>query len=212
MSFDQQPRRRPRTPHGPRPVRRTRSRARFGPVLCVVAALGTLIVLFGVGAAAENRGRGGSPAAVNRPAGRGIVPITTAAKKPGLGDPVRDGKFEFVASRVDCSHSTVGFEHLRRTAVGRYCVISLSIRNIDDRPGIFVGRLQKVSDAAGTEFSNDELAGLLANRETQTSLRKIGPGGKVSGKIVFDVPRGTALTTMELHDSYFSGGVRIALP
>ena len=72
--------------------------------------------------------------------------------------------------------------------------------------------MQKVSDAAGTEFSNDELAGLLANRDTQTFLRKIGPGSKVSGKIVFDVPKGTRLTTMELHDSYLSGGVQVALP
>ena len=206
MSFDQQP------PRGPRPLRPTRPRARLGPVLFAVAALGILIVLFGVGAAAENRGRDGSPAAVNRPAGRGTVPITTAAKTPGLGDRVRDGKFEFVVSRVDCSRSTVGFEHLKRTAAGRYCVITLSVRNIGDRPGIFVGRLQKVSDAAGTEFSGDELAGLLANRETQTSLRKIGAGSKVSGKIVFDVPKGTKLSTMDLHDSYFSGGVRVALP
>ena len=180
-------------------------------MLCVLVALGTLIVLFGIGAAAENRGRGDLPAAVQLPAGRGSAPITTAAKAPGLGDPVRDGTFEFIVSRVDCSRSTVGLEHLTRTAAGEYCVISLSIRNIDDRPGVFLDRVQKVSDAAGTEFGVDELAGLLANRETQTFLRKIGPGSKVSGKIVFDVPKGTTLTTIELHDSYFSGGARVAL-
>jgi hypothetical protein len=174
-----------------------------------VVALGTLIVLFGLGAAAENRGRVGSPAAGNRPV---VADSTTAAKAPGLGDPVRDGKFEFVVSRVDCSRSTVGFEHVKRTAAGKYCLISLSIRNIADRPIFFLGRVQKVSDAAGTEFSNDELAGLLANREKQTFLRKIGPGSKVSGKIAFDVPKRTKLTTMELHDSYLSGGVRVALP
>jgi hypothetical protein len=184
----------------------------MGMVLCVVVALGTLIVLFGVGVAAENRGRGDSPAAVNGPAKRSSAPLTATAKAPGLGDPVRDGKFEFVVARVDCSRSTVGLEHLKRTAAGKYCLISLSIRNIDDRPRLFLGRLQTVSDGAGTEFSNDELAGLLANRETQTFLRKIGPGSKASGKIVFDVPKGTTLTTMDLHDSYFSGGVRVALP
>jgi hypothetical protein len=180
-------------------------------VLWVLVTLGTLIILFGVGAATESRGRDGSPAAVNDPARRSSAPATTAAKGPGLGDPVRDGQFEFVVSRADCSRSTVGLEHLKRTAAGKYCVISLSIRNIGDRPGLFLGRLQKVSDAAGTEFSSDELAGLLASRETQTSLRKIGPGTKASGKIVFDVPKGTKLTTMELHDSYFSGGTRVAL-
>jgi hypothetical protein len=183
-----------------------------GVVLSVVVALGVLIVLFGLGAAAENRGRGGSPAAGDRPVAAGSAATTTAAKTPGLGDPVRDGKFEFVVSRVDCSRSTVVVEHMKRTAAGKYCLISLSIRNIADRPHFFLGRVQKVSDAAGTEFSNDELAGLLANREKQTFLRKIGPGSKVSGKMVFDVPKRTTLTHMELHDSYLSGGVRVALP
>jgi hypothetical protein len=200
------------TPHGPRPVRKTRPGPRVGLVLSVVVAFGTLIVLFGLGAAAENRGRGGSPAAGNRPVAAGSAPATTAAKAPGLGDPVRDGKFEFVVSRIDCSRSTVGLEHLKRTAAGKYCLISLSIRNIGDRSQIFLAGVQKVADAGGTEFSNDEFAGLLANRDTQTFLRKIGPGSKVTGKIVFDVPKATTLTTMELHDSYLSGGVRVALP
>jgi len=181
-------------------------------VVSVVVAVGVLLVLFGVGAAVENRGRDNLPAVANGPAGRSSVPTTTAVKVPGLRDPVRDGKLEFVVSRVDCSRSTVGLEHLKRTAAGKYCVISLSIRNIADRPKVFLGRVQKVSDAAGTEFNNDELAGLLANRDTQTFLRKIGPGSEVSGKIVFDVPERTTLTTMELHDSPFSGGVRVALP
>ena len=200
------------TPHRPRPARKARPGPRAGLVLSVVVALGTLVVLFGLGAAAENRGRGSSPADGNRPVLADNAPATTAAKGPGLGDPVRDGKFEFVVSRVDCSRSTVVLEHMKRTAAGKYCLISLSIRNIADRPHFFLGRVQKVSDAAGTEFSNDELAGLLANREKQTFLRKIAPGSKVSGKIVFDVPKGTTLTTVELHDSYLSGGVRVALP
>jgi hypothetical protein len=196
------------TPHGQRPARPA---SRVGLALSVVVALGVMIVLFGLGAAAENRGRGGSPADGDRPVRADNAPATTAAKMPGLGDPVRDGKFEFVVTRVDCSRSTVVFEHLKRTAAGTFCLVSLSIRNIADRPTFFLGRVQKVSDAAGTEFSNDELAGLLANREKQTFLRKIGPGSQVSGKIVFDVPKGTALTQMDLHDSYLSGGVRVAL-
>jgi uncharacterized protein DUF4352 len=198
-------------PHRPRPVRATRPGPRVGLVLSVVVALVAVIVLFGLGAAAQNRGSGGSPAAGHRSTAGGSTPAATAAKVPGVGDRVRDGKFEFVVSRVDCSRSTVVRKHLKRAAAGKYCVISLSIRNIADRSAFFLGRVQKVSDAAGTEYGNDELAGLLANRDTQTFLRKIGPGSKVSGKIVFDVPRATTLTGMELHDSYLSGGVRVAL-
>ena len=180
-------------------------------MLSVVVALGVLIVLFGIGAAAENRGRGGSPEDGDRPARAGSVPATKAAETPGLGDPVRDGKFEFVVSRVDCKRSTVVRKQMKRTAAGKYCLITLSVRNIADRPQFFLGRVQKAADAAGTEFSNDELAGLLANPDAQTFLRKIGPGSKITGKIVFDVPKATTLTDLELHDSYLSGGVRVTL-
>jgi hypothetical protein len=180
-------------------------------MVSVVVAAGALVVLFGVGAAAENLGRGDAPPAGNGPAGHRGASTGTSATAGALRHPVRDGKFEFVVQRVDCSRSTVGPEHLKRTASGKYCVVSLSVRNIADRPQLLVGSLQKVFDARGTEFTDDEAAGLFANRDTHTFLRKVDPGHQVSGKIVFDVPKGTTLSTMELHDSYFSGGVRVAL-
>ena len=61
----------------------------------------------------------------------------------------------------------------------RCCLISLSIRNIADRSQFFLGRVQKVSDAAGTDLSIDELAGLLANRDTQTFLRRSAPAARL---------------------------------
>ncbi|WP_344936039.1 hypothetical protein [Actinoplanes nipponensis] len=33
----------------------------------------------------------------------------------------------------------------------------------------------------------------------------------MKGKLIFDVPKSTQLTAMELHDSMFSGGVKISL-
>jgi len=177
----------------------------------VAVAAGALVVLFGVGAAAENLQGGGAPPTGNGPAGHRGPATGTSPPAGALRHPVRDGKFEFVVQRVDCSRSTVGPEHLKRTATGKYCVVSLSIRNIADRPQLLVGSLQKAFDAGGTEFTDDEAAGLFANRNTQTFLRKVDPGHQVSGKIVFDVPKGTRLTAMELHDSYFSNGVRVAL-
>jgi len=160
-----------------------------------------------VGAAAENIGRGDARPVAGGPARHSSAPAPTATVR----QPVRDGKFEFVVLKVDCSRSTVGLEHLKRTAAGRYCVLSLSIRNIADRPQLFLSRVQKGFDATGDAFTTDEAAGLFVNRDTQTFLRKIDPGHQVSGKIVFDVPKKATLTTVELHDSYFSHGVRVAL-
>jgi hypothetical protein len=173
--------------------------------------------LFLFGAAAQNFGRNSDPAAATAAAGKpkATTPAkgtgATGAKPPGFGDPVRDGRFEFVVSRADCSKSNLGMEHLKRTAKGKYCVVDLSVKNIADNPQLFLGSAQEAFDAAGTKFSDDEIAGLYANVNTQTFLRIIRPGEKVVGKVVFDIPKSATLTTIELHDSFLSGGAQVAL-
>lgn len=189
----------------PRPPRKTRPRAPLRPLLAGLAVAGTLIVLFLAGAAAENLGHRDPAAATSSPE------AGTKANLPRLGKAVRDGRFEFVVRQVDCSKNTVGVEHLKRTAAGRYCVVSLSVRNIATSPQIFLGKVQKAYDAAGTGYTEDAIASLYANQNIRTLLRKIDPGDSVTGKMVFDVPKGTTLTTLELHDSYLSGGVEVAL-
>jgi hypothetical protein len=189
----------------PRPPRKTRPGAPLRPLLSGLAAAGALIILFLAGAAAENFGHRDQAAATTSP-----KPEPRAAL-PRLGKAVRDGRFEFVVRHVDCARTTVGVEHLKSTADGKYCVVTLSIRNIAGEPQIFLGKVQKAYDAAGTSYTEDAIASLYANQNTRTLLRKIDPGDSVTGKMVFDVPKATTLTTLELHDSYLSGGVEVAL-
>lgn len=189
----------------PRPPRKTRPRAPLRPLISGLAVAGALVVLFLAGAAAENFGHREQASATPSPeAGR-------KTSLPRLGKAVRDGSFEFVVRGVDCSRNTVGVEHLKRTAAGRYCVVSLSVRNIATSPQIFLGKVQKAYDPAGTGYTEDAIASLYANQNIRTLLRKIDPGDSVTGKLVFDVPKGTTLTTLELHDSYLSGGVKVTL-
>lgn len=168
------------------------------------------LFIFGATAGTFRSQQDTAAAATGQPPSSGKTSAKTP-KPPGFGDPVRDGKFEFVVSKADCSKSTVGLEHLHRTAKGKFCVVSLSVKNIADQPQFFLGSAQKAFDAAGTKFADDELAGFYANRDTQTFLQKIKPGGKVVGKVVFDVPKSTKLITVELHDSFFSGGATVTL-
>ncbi|GIF25497.1 hypothetical protein BJ973_003774 [Actinoplanes tereljensis] len=187
-------------------------RAPLNPLLAVLFAVGAVAVLFLAGLAAQRYGSK-EPAAVAGPAAttKATKKAPTTPPPPGVGDPVRDGKFEFVVSRVDCSRTKVGLEHLEKTAKGKYCVVSLSVRNIADESQYFLGRWQKAFDAAGTEYGNDEIAGVYANHDTQTFLKKLSPGDRVEGKLVFDVPKATRLTSLELHDSLLSGGVKVTV-
>ncbi|GID51526.1 hypothetical protein Aca07nite_88010 [Actinoplanes capillaceus] len=109
-------------------------------MIALVVSGVVLFALFTAGIVAERASRDTAVTAVDPPA----ETETNKTKRPsGIGDPVRDGKFEFVVSHVDCSRAGVGIEHLRRTAQGRYCVVTQSVRNIADEPKYFLGLAQK---------------------------------------------------------------------
>jgi len=161
--------------------------------------------------AAAEPGAAGTKAA---PAKKTTAPAkkTTAPKAgPGLGDPVRDGKFEFVVSKVDCSKTKVGSQYLNKKAQGKFCQVTVKVKNIGKEAQLFHGSSQKALDAKGTEFSNDGAAELYANDDNATFLNEINPGNSAKGRLNFDVPKSVKLTTLELHDSPFSGGVEVSL-
>ncbi|MFC7531982.1 DUF4352 domain-containing protein [Actinoplanes sp. GCM10030250] len=130
---------------------------------------------------------------------------------PGIGKAVKDGKFQFTVTKMACGKSSVGSSLLNQKAQGQFCLVTVKVKNIGDEAQMFAGSNQKAFDAKGTEFSNDTGAEIYANGEAQTFLNEINPGNSVTGKLVFDVPKGTKLTKLELHDSIFSGGVEVAL-
>jgi hypothetical protein len=181
-----------------------RRRSRLNPLLAVLFAGVAVVVLFFAGVAAQQL-NSKQPVAAAEPTKKAPPP------PPGLGDKVRDGKFEFVVSKVDCAHRSVGPEHLQRTAKGKFCLVRLSVRNIADGARYFLGHAQKAYDAEGTAYGDDALAGVYANRDTQTFLEKLDPGERVSGNLVFDVPRPVKLVRLELHDSPLSRGAKVAL-
>ncbi|MEU8238292.1 DUF4352 domain-containing protein [Actinoplanes missouriensis] len=200
-------------------TRRPRRASPLAVVIALVVSAVAVVALFAAGIVAERVNRAGPVAAAGAPAETSAkkpaktlsATATRTARPPGVGDPVRDGKFEFVVSRVDCSRTSFGIEQLKRTAEGRYCVVTLSVRNIADKPKYFLGLAQKARDINGEEYGYDEVAGLYANRNTRTFLEKLNPGDKVTGDLVFDIPPETTLAALELHDFPLSGGVTVTL-
>ena len=54
-------------------------------------------------------------------------------------------------------------------------------------------------------------AAIYANEDQQVLFEEINPGNTVKGKLVFDIPKGAKLASLEPHDSMFSGGVTVSL-
>jgi hypothetical protein len=130
----------------------------------------------------------------------------------GIGDAVRDGKFEFVVKSVDCGETVLGNnEFLQEEAQGEFCILDVTVKNIGDEPQTFFGSDQLVFNEAGQKYNNDSSAEFALDADGDTWLEEINPGNSLAGKIVFDVPVDTKLVKAELHDSAFSDGVEVSL-
>jgi hypothetical protein len=129
---------------------------------------------------------------------------------PGIGEPAADGKFNFVVNGVDCSATQLGDQYFGTTAQGQFCIVDVTITNIGNKAQSFFGDNATLFNAAGQEFSADTEAAIYLP-DSSSLYEEINPGNTLNSKVVFDVPAGTAPTSIELHDSAFSGGITVDL-
>jgi hypothetical protein len=172
------------------------------------ALVGLIIVLIALG---QNNDKNKS----NAPSSTSNAPSPTsgqAAAAPsmaGIGQEVRDGKFAFVVNSVDQS-KTAGnpdneFETV--TAQGEFLNVHLTVSNIGDRTQSFSASNQKLQ-IGGNEFSANDSAAMW----TQSMNVDINPGNNIQAVVSFDVPpNNTDDGVLTLHDSAFSGGVKVSL-
>ena len=128
-----------------------------------------------------------------------------------MGKAATDGKFQFTVNTMKGGTKQVGSELLTAKAQGQFCLINVTVKNIGESAEIFDGSSQKAYDAKNTEYSQDSTASIYVNEQNQTFLQQINPGNQVKGTLVFDVPAGTKLTSIVMHESMFSAGVKVPL-
>lgn len=137
------------------------------------------------------------------------------APEAGIGQSVRDGKFEFVVNGVERDIVTVGNEFTAEQAQGEFVIVNVTVTNIGDAEASFSADSQKLISADGKEFSSNASAMIsdsVASGNTGAGIYDgINPGISMDYRIIFDVPAGTEISSIKLHDSMFSGGVGVAL-
>ncbi|MGW1742049.1 DUF4352 domain-containing protein [Nocardia sp. NPDC001965] len=127
------------------------------------------------------------------------------------GSPVRDGKFEFQVTKVEQGQEAVSWSSLvQREAQGQFVLVQVTVTNIANQAQYYFGQNQKLIDQQGREFENDTLAEAYVN-EPGGHTGEINPGNKIDVVLVFDVAKDAVPTTIEFHDSAFSGGAQVAL-
>ena len=122
-----------------------------------------------------------------------------------------DGKFQFTVTDMKCGLPSVGPDDFGQKAQGEFCLVDVSIKNVGTTAEVFADSSQQALDAAGNTYSVDSGAAVYANEDSSTFLEQINPGNTVKGKLIFDVPLGTKLESVVLHESMFTRGVRVPL-
>lgn len=133
------------------------------------------------------------------------------ATTTGIGSPARDGRFEFTVNSFECGETTVGEEPFQEEAQGQFCLMDVTVENIGDEAQFFAGDNQYAFSEDGTQYSASTEATFANNPEGDELFTEINPGNSVDGTIVFDIPEDAEVAYAELHDSPFSGGVRVEL-
>lgn len=127
-----------------------------------------------------------------------------------MNEPAKDGKFQFTVTKMKCGTRQVGGEFGVK-AQGEFCIVDVTVKNVGTTAEVFDSNSQKAHDRKGTEYSVDGGAEVFVNDQNQTFLENINPGNQVKGKLVFDVPAGTELESIVLHESMFTAGIRVPL-
>ncbi|MFC0030061.1 DUF4352 domain-containing protein [Micromonospora chaiyaphumensis] len=171
----------------------------------------TTLALLATGLVALGCGAGSTDEGTSSKSDGGAKGEDKPAKTAKIGQPARDGKFEFTVKSSKCGVAKVGTSMIGDKAQGQFCLITVNVKNIGKEAQTLDGSSQKALAADGTEYSSDTEAGLYANKEASTFFEEINPGNQVTGVFVFDIPKNVKLTKLELHDSMFSGGVTVSL-
>jgi hypothetical protein len=128
----------------------------------------------------------------------------------GLGDPVRDGQFEFVVRSVACGARSVGQGLARKRALAQFCLVDLRVENTGSEGRTFGGGGQYLFDDAGNRHDPD-LDATARHGDGQLLSTHLNPGQRLEGTLVYDVPDPVDLARVELHDGPFSGGASVEL-
>ncbi|MGK8504186.1 protein kinase domain-containing protein [Nocardia asiatica] len=202
------------------PVPRRRPRRRRGLLSKMIGALVVVFLApfaFAAGclaliAAGSRTGDAGTAAPSLPPSAVAVEhpgqPGDDAAPDPVVGTPVRDGKFEFVVTKVDTGVSRVGLQ----TAAGSFLIVTLAVRNISDDTKWFLPLGQRLLDSQSTAFDHNATATIWQNTQQRLGYSfELRPGQSATTQLVFDLPAAATPGHLELHDFVLSNGVRVRL-
>jgi hypothetical protein len=134
------------------------------------------------------------------------APVSGPGTASGSGG-FRDGPLLFAVDGVECGVEQLGLGFLARRPNGQFCLVTMTVRNTGGSARVLEDSYQYAYDSTGARHAADYLSRLYLPGET--IWNPVGAGGSVQGRLVFDIPRGSALARLELHEGPTGVGVSI---
>jgi hypothetical protein len=117
------------------------------------------------------------------------------ARSGAMNTPVSvDGALEYTLTSLDCDAVSIP----GATPHGHYCVLAIKVRNLSDtarEPGI---AFAKAYDPRGAAYLADAFAEIRAGTML---LDQLAPKATLADRLIYDVPAGTAVTSVVLGGS-----------
>lgn len=142
------------------------------------------------------------------------VATTTIPAGPGIGQVAKDGDFAFVVKGMSCGAAAAaavnsGGYGETVPAGAQECLVTMTVTDDKSTAQTFFDSNQYGYDAKGHQYSADSNASLyLAGDKDDT---QVNPGITITAVVPFQIPATDKLTSLQLHDSAFSGGVTVRL-
>jgi hypothetical protein len=146
------------------------------------------------------------------PAARSAVPSATLTEQEREEDTAAllrtgaEGVFVFSVTGVRCGLRTIGPARPH----GTFCLVGVAVENAGEETRMLDDGAQRAVDTRGRAYAVAGRAAAFLNDHTPT-LGRIAPGTTVRGVLPFDVPSGTRLSALVLHDTPGSRGARVPL-
>jgi Domain of unknown function (DUF4352) len=130
----------------------------------------------------------------------------------GIGHVVKDGDFAFVVKSIECGAkadaAVAGSDGFGETvpAGAQECLVTMTVTDDKGTAQTYFASNQYAYDGK-TQFSADSDATIYlsdSNDDTQ-----VNPGITITVVVPFQIPSKDTITSLDLHDSAFSGGVTV---
>ena len=139
---------------------------------------------------------------------------TTAVPVSQIGQTVKDGDFAFVVKSVSCGASAAaavndGGIGESVPAGAQECLVTMTVNNDKAQAQTFFDSNQYAYDAAGHQLSADTTGSIYLSGSNDAT--QVNPGVTITAIVTFQIPASDTITSLELHDSAFSAGVKVFL-